>query len=228
MRDLVIALCGRQRRPSNSPYNIYRKDRPDGYGGSLLLIKSYIISEPVDIQTSCDIIFRKIHCSDSQTLIIGSAYRSTNNDIDYTNELVEVIRNICHKYSDAVVWLAGDFNLPDIDWSRNAITRTSSVTEMISTLGWDTLQKRRDLARLSMMYRIVHHLVDIPVEPYLTPLTSMTRGHDPRFFQIQTSNTTYQQSFFPRTVILWNQLPQTAVSQATLEAFQNQLATHTF
>ena len=107
--------------PSNSPYNIYRKDRPDGYGGSLLLIKSDIISEPVDIQTSCDIIFRKIHFSDSQTLIIRSAYRSTNNDIDYTNELLEVIRNICNKYSDAVIWLAGDFNLPDINWSRNAI-----------------------------------------------------------------------------------------------------------
>ena len=109
----------------------------------------------------------------------------------------------------------------------NDYRRTSSVTEMISTLGWDTLQKRRDLARLSMMYRIEHHLVDIPVEPYLTPSTSMTRGHDSRFFQIRTSNTTYQQSFFPRTVILWNQLPQTAVSQTTLEAFQNQLATHT-
>ena len=109
----------------------------------------------------------------------------------------------------------------------NDYRRTSSVTEMISTLGWDTLQKRRDLARLSMMYRILLHLVDIPVEPYLTPSTSMTRGHDSRFFQIRTSNTTYQQSFFPRTVILWNQLPQTAVSQTTLEAFQNQLATHT-
>ena len=56
-----------------------------------------------------------------------------------------------------------------------------SVTEMIADLGWDTLQKRRDLARLSMMYRIVHNLVDIPVEPYLTPSTSMTRGHDTRF-----------------------------------------------
>ena len=109
----------------------------------------------------------------------------------------------------------------------NDYRRTSSVTEIISTLGWYTLQKRRDLARLSMMYPIVHHLVDIPVEPYLTPSTSMTRGHDSRFFQIRTSNTTYQQSFFPRTVILWNQLPQTAVSQTMLEAFQNQLATHT-
>ena len=35
----------------------------------------------------------------------------------------------------------------------NDYRRTSSVTEIISTLGWDTLQKRKDLARLSMMYR---------------------------------------------------------------------------
>ena len=109
----------------------------------------------------------------------------------------------------------------------NDYGHTSSVTEMMSNLGWDT-QKRRDLARLSMMYRIVHGLVDIPVQPYLTPSTSLTRGHDSRFYQIRTSNTTYQQSFFPRTIILWNQLPQTTVSQTTLEAFQNQLATHTF
>ena len=70
----------------------------------------------------------------------------------------------------------------------------SSVTEMIADLGWDTLQKRRDLARLSMMYRILHNLADIPVEPYLTLLTSMTKGHDFCFHQIRTTNNTYQQS----------------------------------
>ena len=91
--------------PSNSPYNVYRKDRPDGYGGSLLLIKSDIISEPVDVQTSCDIIFRKVQCSDSQTLIIGSAYRPTDNDIDYAKELVDVIRNVCHKYKEVLYGL---------------------------------------------------------------------------------------------------------------------------
>ena len=85
----------------------------------------------------------------------------------------------------------------------------------MSHFGWDTLQKHRDLARFSMMYRVVHKLVDIPVQPYPTPLTSLTRGHDSRFHQIRTSNTTYQQSFFPRTIILWNQLSQTAC-QTTL------------
>ena len=110
----------------------------------------------------------------------------------------------------------------------NDYGRNSSVTKTMANLGCDTLQNRRDLARLSMMYPIVHALVDIPVESYLIRLTSMTRGHDSRFHQIRTSNTTYQYSFFPRTIILWNQLPQTAVSQTTLEAFQNQLAILTF
>ena len=50
----------------------------------------------------------------------------------------------------------------------------------------------------------------ISIEPYLTPSTSKTRGHDSSFHQIRTSSTIYQQSFFPRTVVLWNQLPQTA------------------
>ena len=50
----------------------------------------------------------------------------------------------------------------------NDYGRKSSVTEMIADLGWDTLQKRRDFARLNMMYLIVYNLDEIPVEPYLT------------------------------------------------------------
>ena len=103
----------------------------------------------------------------------------------------------------------------------------SSVTAMRQDLGWDTLLQRRDQARLSIMYRIAHQQVDIPAERYLTPLDNRTRGHNARFRQIPTSLTGYQQSFFPRTIVLWNQLPQEAVSQSTLEAFQIQLATLT-
>ena len=43
------------------------------------------------------------------------------------------------------------------------------ITEMIVNIDLDNLEKRRDLAGLSMMYRIVHGLADNPVEPYLTP-----------------------------------------------------------
>ena len=109
----------------------------------------------------------------------------------------------------------------------NDYRRTSSATAMLETLNWDTLERRRDQARLTMMFRIVHQLVDIPAETCLTPSsqTGRTRGHDTRFQQIQTRFAGYQNSFFPCIIVLWNQLPQSAVSQTTLDAFQSHLAT---
>ena len=50
---------------------------------------------------------------------------------------------------------------------KSDYSRTSSVTAMRQDLGWDTLQQRRDQARLSMMYRITHQQVDIPAEPQI-------------------------------------------------------------
>ena len=74
----------------------------------------------------------------------------------------------------------------------------------------------------------VHQLVDIPAEPCITPLTGRARGYKSRFRQIQTSYTGYQYSFFPRTIVLWNQLPQSAINQSMLlEAFQRQLPAST-
>jgi hypothetical protein len=37
--------------PENIGYNIFCKDRKDGYGGVMLAIKAEIVSEPVDIGT---------------------------------------------------------------------------------------------------------------------------------------------------------------------------------
>ena len=45
--------------PPNSSYNIHRKDRHDGYGGSIILIKGNIQHERIDIDTPCGIVFVK-------------------------------------------------------------------------------------------------------------------------------------------------------------------------
>jgi hypothetical protein len=37
--------------PENTGYNIFCKDRKDGFGGVMLAIKAEIVSEPVDIDT---------------------------------------------------------------------------------------------------------------------------------------------------------------------------------
>ena len=48
--------------------------------------------------------------------------------------------------------------------------RTSSVTDMLQKLQWPTLQERRAQAKTAMTFRIVHHLVDIPLTHSYQPL----------------------------------------------------------
>ena len=103
-------------------------------------------------------------------------------------------------------------------------TRQSSVSEMISSLGWDTLQQRRDNARTTMLYKIIkikHDLVDITPDHHRNITTS--RGNPEQFSQLYGQKNVYQNSFFLATIILWNRLPQHEVEQPTLEGFQSAL-----
>jgi hypothetical protein len=45
----------------------------------------------------------------------------------------------------------------------------ASVTTLLQDLNWPTLQHRRQLAKLIMMYRITYHLIEIPSITYLIP-----------------------------------------------------------
>ena len=107
--------------PPNSNYNIHRKDRHDGYGGSIILIKDNIQHERIDIDTPCDIVFVKIECANKESLVVGSVYRPTNNIESYAHDLFDAISKVSKKFRKSAIWITGDFNLPDIDWLSNTI-----------------------------------------------------------------------------------------------------------
>ena len=46
-------------------------------------------------------------------------------------------------------------------WTTDDYSSYSSVTDMLQTLGWRTLQQRRVDARLCLLYKIIHELVAI-------------------------------------------------------------------
>jgi hypothetical protein len=50
------------------------------------------------------------------------------------------------------------------------------VTSMLTSLEWQTLEQRRRISRLVVMYKIQHQLVDIDQDLYLRPGDSRTRG----------------------------------------------------
>ena len=101
----------------------------------------------------------------------------------------------------------------------------SSVTNMIKELGWDSLETRRQKARLTMMFKIANDLVGINKEEHLKPITnSRTRKNNNRNFQpIYARLNTYKFSFFPRTIHEWNTLKDYVVSAKTATIFKEHL-----
>jgi len=71
----------------------------------------------------------------------------------------------------------------------------SSVTAMLTQLGWSPLEQRRENQRLTMMYKVVHGLVAVPTTQ-LIPADSRTRSnHNFKFRSITSNYTPYVYSF---------------------------------
>ena len=96
--------------------------------------------------------------------------------------------------------------------------RTSSVTTMLTQLGWPTLQARRTQAKAVMMYRVVNQLIEIP-STILVPIIS-TRGNNNSYLIPFARTSVYQKSFFPDGIRIWNMLPSEAVACQSVDCFK--------
>ena len=106
----------------------------------------------------------------------------------------------------------------------NRYHNTSSVNNMLQHLEWPTLQQRRLRTRIIFFYKVLHGLVQIYPQNLLHPIDSRTRHTNPHNFkQIFCKKDTYKYSFYPRTLIQWNQLPTIITSSDTLDTFRAQL-----
>ena len=98
---------------------------------------------------------------------------------------------------------------------------TSSVSNMLTLLKWESLAQRRICTSLILIYKIQHNLVHVD-HHHLTP----TRNQN---FLIPQSRTQYHMnSFFPRTIRYWNGLPNQVKLSPSLDAFRVGLGAVTF
>ena len=106
----------------------------------------------------------------------------------------------------------------------NRYHNTSSPTEMLSSLEWETLESRRTRLRLSMFYNIHHRLVDISPPSYicLGPVRARrsTISRDLYYFNIHKGTDYYKSTFFPFTINIWNSLPASAVHARSIDSFK--------
>ena len=103
----------------------------------------------------------------------------------------------------------------------------SSVTAMLRNLQLESLQERRLRARAVMMFRVVSNLIDLSSGP-LHPSGTATRGHTQRYIQPFCHVKSYQDSFYPAGIVIWNSLPQDVINADSLESFKTRISAHRF
>ena len=78
----------------------------------------------------------------------------------------------------------------------NDYSRTSSVTSMMESLNLPLLESRRTCNRAIMMFKILHNIMDISIDPtVLVPNTLPTRGYNQRFRQLSVRTNSFGKSF---------------------------------
>jgi len=121
---------------------------------------------------------------------------------------------------EAVQRRAARFVLNNYKWD-------SSVTAMLKSLNWQSLSSRRREARVTLLYKIIHGLVAVPCDEFISRNFSKTRSsnsHRLKVFSPQTE--TFRNPFFPRTVIDWNRLPDDIITATTIEQYKQVLNHH--
>jgi hypothetical protein len=109
-------------------------------------------------------------------------------------------------------------------FTTNTWDRQRSVTNLLQELNWRSLQERRLIRRLTLMYQAHHNLTAITIPPYIRPPTRpSTRSHPLQYMLLATRCNTYADSFWPRTLHTWNVLPAQCVQAETTESFKNQV-----
>ena len=69
-----------------------------------------------------------------QTLIVCTFYRPLSRPLKSVTNLCDFVRNIIDQYSDSPIWIAGDLNLPNINWETSHISSSVYPSNLCNTV----------------------------------------------------------------------------------------------
>ena len=117
--------------PDTLNYNVYRDDRTHSKGGGVLVAvsRSLVNQEIPDLKTNCNICWVKITIPGVRSIYVAAFYKPHEDDKSSLNELWLSLKQIPQ---NSTIWLLGDFNLPDIDWSNESVKTTCKYKELYS------------------------------------------------------------------------------------------------
>ena len=100
--------------------------------------------------------------------------------------------------------------------------RTASPSDMIKTLGWESLAERRKKSKIIMMYKIDNNLIDIP-KTLFKPVNPHGRRSNMIFHVPYCNSDTFRFSFIPSATNIWNSLAENIRNQNSLDSLKRAL-----
>ena len=102
--------------------------------------------------------------------------------------------------------------------------QTSSVTSMLSNLGWEPLQDRRKIARLTMLQKIRQG--QVAIHPASSRRSSSRLNHTQSYIKPTGRSDFYLQSYFPHTINDWNSLLEHIVNINDIQLFKSAVTSY--
>ena len=136
---------------------------------------------------------------------------------------LEYAAPIWHPYNETETKKVEKVQRTAARWTCRRWHNRSSVDDMLDELEWPSLEDRRVKSSLTFFYKIHSGTVSLDKDRYLTPapnLRSTRASHDSQYTRYMAYSDAQKNSFFPRTIPLWNSLPSSVVSSKTAEEFK--------
>ena len=101
----------------------------------MLAISNQLSSREVPtLETNCEIVWTQIDLPSCKKLFVGVYYRPHIHDQLSLDELNLSLCQLDNQASNATVWLAGDFNAPNIDWETMTLKNNHAHTQTHNSL----------------------------------------------------------------------------------------------
>jgi len=131
-----------------------------------------------------------------------------------------------------IIWSSHDVYITKIETVQRRFTKRIpsvshlSYSERLEFLGLEPLEYRRLIAGLTMMYKIVHNLVDVDRNAHITlNSTSVARNSFLKLHKQTSLSSVHAQFLCMRCLNAWDYRPQEARSSTSVTAFENSLFT---
>jgi len=113
-------------------YQIYIDNITSGKGGGVLLAvtKNFSSEKQPELNTDCNIIWSKFSITGIKDIYVSSFYKPHEHNGHSLKELWSSVEKIPQ---NSHIWILGDFNLPDMNWSNESPLDTCRFKELYDT-----------------------------------------------------------------------------------------------